>query len=256
MSKPSVLISLETNHTTERKEFGRAFIQRLIDEDARLIPELLSTTERYKDPFLSIDDMIDRWWAMPIATYFDGRPTGERIGGPLWKRKTTLASRGMVTHNSVNIKNQKLPSSLWFESRWTDAVDFMHLFTEWARLSKPIIGMLHVFTDAEKPSLQYAAGSSFAVGSFGGPAKPGIPNIGWAMAYGEEYAMEVDVRAICAAGFPVDHIDGAVIVRVTESVSDVVNDFALFTRRREELKRLFRPGLFWIENETSLSSAV
>lgn len=246
MSKPSALISLETSQSTEDKAFGRAFMQHLIDQDVRLVPELLSASETYKDPYLGLDDMIERWWAMPIATYFDGRPTGVRMGGPLWKRKTVLASRGMVNHGWINVRNQKIPSNLWFESRWTETVDFFQLFSNWVRLSKPAIGMLHLFTDTEKPSLQTGAGGSFSVGSFGGPAKPGLPNIGWAMVYGAEYAVEVDVGAICAAGFPVKHIDGAVIIRVTDSLSDVVNDFAFFTRRRAELKLLFRPGLFWI----------
>ncbi len=94
-------------------------------------------------------------------------------------------------------------------------------------------------------------GSWFETGSFGGPAKPGLPNMGWAMAYGESYAAEVDVARIKSAGFPVDEVDGVTIVRVTDKLSDVVDDFDYFSRRRAELKAMFRPDLFWIKEEPS-----
>ncbi len=69
------------------------------------------------------------------------------------------------------------------------------------------------------------------------------------MAYGEGYAQEVDSERIRAHGFPVEVRNGVIIVRVTERLSDVIEDFPLFSRRRAELKSLFRPELFWIENE-------
>ena len=85
---------------------------------------------------------------------------------------------------------------------------------------------------------------SFRVGSFGGLAKPDLPSMGWAMAYGTTYAAEVDVARIREGGFPVDEFDGVTIVRVTDKLSDVVDDFEYFSRRRAQLKSLFRPGLF------------
>lgn len=249
MSKPAILISIETCLETTTKDFGRSFIQSLCDQDVRLVPEKLSTTESYKDSFRGIDDFLINWWAIPEEVRIDGRFSRMAIQGPSWKRKAALAGRGMVEHGFVNQKNIRIPSILWFECRWDKDVAFDHLFEAWIRLSHPDIGMLHLFTDAERASLQSSAGNSFAVGSFGGPAKPGLPNIGWAMAYGGDYAAEVDVARIENAGFPVREVGGAIVVRVTEKLSDVIDDFATFSRRRAELKRFFRPGLFWIEEE-------
>jgi hypothetical protein len=149
MGKPSILISIETMAETTEKRFGRDFMQKLIDQDSRLAPEFFSTSERFKDPFINLDHFIDEWWAMPIKTYFDGRLTGERFGGSLWKRKSPLASRGMINHGLININVQRLSSVLWFESRWDKQIYFMALFHSWVSLSKPTIGMLHVFTDEE-----------------------------------------------------------------------------------------------------------
>jgi hypothetical protein len=251
MAKPTILISIDTSAETEAESFGRAFIQSLCDEDKRLVPEWVSTSERYKDPFLGIDDFLTHWWAIPVKTTVDGQSRPDSFDGPFWKRKSSLASRGMVNHGITDLWYHKHPSGLWFECRWAKDVDFKHLFDAWVQLSHPEIGMLHVFTEPELHWQDYAADTSFRVGSFGGPAKPGLPNMGWAMAYGKDYAAEVDVARIRAAGFAVDERDGVTIVRVTDSLNDVVDDFECFSRRRAELKALFRPDLFWIKQEPS-----
>ena len=252
MPKPTMLISIETNKDTVSKDFGRSFIESLCNEDPRLIPEKLSETENYKDPYLGVEDYLENWWAVPTELYIDDVLIAEYFEGRAWKRKSALAGRGKVKHGGVDIKNRKIPSRFWFESRWARDVDFNHLFEAWVGLLHCEIGMLHLYTDAEKPILDGEHGSSFEIGSFGGPAKPGIANMGWAMAYGQEHIAEVDVTRIKAAGFPIDvRDDGIAIVRVTEKLSDVVDDFEHFSRRRSELKSFFRPDLFRIKDEPS-----
>lgn len=251
MSKPAVLITIDTSAETETESFGRAFIQSLCDEDKRLVPEWLSTSESYKDPFLGIDDFLANWWAIPVKTMVDGQSRPDSFDGPFWKRKSSLAGRGMVNHGLTDIGYHKYPSTIWFECRWAREVDFNHLFEVWVALSHPDIGMLHLFTDIERRKDQSEEESWFETGSFGGPAKPGLPNMGWAMAYGAGYASEVDATRIRAAGFLVDERDGVTMVRVTEKLNDVVDDFEHFSRRRAELKALFRPDLFWIKEEPS-----
>jgi hypothetical protein len=245
--KPSVLISIDAIGDTESVRFGREFIDGLIQEDERLRPEYVSMDERFRDPFIDTDHFIANWWAMPVKSYLDGRLEFEYFKGPLWKRKHPLASQGMVSHGLVDIKGRKTSSTLWLECRWDRSVDFLHLFEKWVALARPAIGMLHLFTDAERQTLSDEAGASFSVGSFGGPAKPGLPDIGWAMAYGPDYAGDVDVARIAEAGFEISEIGGAQVVQVTDRLTDVVDNYAFFARRRAELKSLFRPDLFWIE---------
>ena len=72
------------------------------------------------------------------------------------------------------------------------------------------------------------------------------------MAYGPgymNYRQDVDVARIRAAGFSVEEKGAVAIIRVTDKLSDVVDDFAHFSRRRAELKSLFRPDLFAIKHE-------
>jgi hypothetical protein len=252
VTKPTILISMDTNADTSAATYGRSFIEALCNEDQRLVPEKLAAgEERYKDPFLGIEDFLANWWAVEEEMRLDGQWVSDAVQGPMWKRQSVLASRGMVEHGSLGRRSDKFPSMHWFECRWAKDVDFNHLFEAWVQLSHPEIGMLHVFTEPELHWQDYEADSCFKTGSFGGPAKPGIPNMGWAMAYGAGYAAEVDAARIKAAGFAVDEHDGVTIVRVTDKLSDVVDDFERFSRRRAELKALFRPDLFWIKQEPS-----
>ena len=79
-----------------------------------------------------------------------------------------------------------------------------------------------------------------------------MPNIGWAMFYGDEFAQEVDADRIAASGFPIEKLGNGYLVTVTNSIQDVVDDFPLFSKRRAELKSLFREGFFLIKHEPSI----
>jgi hypothetical protein len=57
-------------------------MQRLLDEDRRLVPELVSTSERFKDPFIDVNYFVENWWAMPAKSYVDHRYVSESFWGP------------------------------------------------------------------------------------------------------------------------------------------------------------------------------
>lgn len=106
--------------------------------------------------------------------------------------------------------------------------------------------MLHLFTSPElSPSERHG---SFQIGSFNSAPRPDVPNVGWGMFYGDEFAQEVDVPAITAAGFSVEELVGGCLVRVTNNIQGVVDDFLSFSKRRAELKDLFRENFFLIKN--------
>jgi len=174
--------------------------------------------------------------------------------GPFWRRKSKLPSRGYVNHGLIDIENKKSSSRIWYECKWSKDVNFDHLFHQWATHLQADVAMLHLFTDPELRKPQTEDERDFELGVFGGAFQPGLPNIGWAMAYGKSYAKDVDVSRIRAAGFDVEEGDGVSIVRVTEKLSDVIDNFAHFSQRRAELKALFRSSLFWIKEEPVIHS--
>ncbi|WZB69753.1 hypothetical protein WJ968_27210 [Achromobacter xylosoxidans] len=102
--------------------------------------------------------------------------------------------------------------------------------------------MLHYFTEPELGV--HEVNESFQIGSFNAALKPDIPNVGWAMFYGNEFAEKVDAEGIFRAGFPIEKMGDGYLVRVTESIQDVARDFELFAERRIELKGFFPGGFF------------
>lgn len=249
MPKPYLLITINTRVDTIDSAFGKGLMEALCEEP-RLVPELVSTSEICKDPFPGIDNFVERWWAQPAQMRLDGVLVSEFFWGPFWRRKSKLASRGMVDHMSRDkTRGLRPPGRIWFDCRWSGDVDFNRLFDAWVSLFRPEMAMMHMFTEPEFSLPPSQSKMRFEVGGFGGPKIPGIPNIGWAMAYGADNAQEVDVDRVKAAGFSVDTCGGATVVRVTDRLSDVVDDYPRFSQRRDELKSLFRPDLFRIKDE-------
>jgi hypothetical protein len=69
------------------------------------------------------------------------------------------------------------------------------------------------------------------------------------MHYGLDLAHLVNEPALSAAGFPLEPLNDGWLVRVTETLGDLVDDFPAFSRRRAEMKRIFPSGTFVIEDE-------
>ncbi len=76
------------------------------------------------------------------------------------------------------------------------------------------------------------------------------------MYYGDEFADEGDRQKMRERGFSVDEQSNGYLVTVTKRLEDVKNDFDSFSRRRAELKTLYRPGRFRIEEEPMLERNV
>lgn len=248
MSKPRVLTTFEFYEDIASDAKGRDFL-RALEADGRLTPELLSLSERFRHPFINADDFIAKWWAQSTVNHVDGAWDGESCWGPHWKRRSKLASRGYVNHSSMNKFGQRTPGTIWLEARWDKTFDFSWFFNRWVDFSRPSLAMLHLFDGLENDPGATGPEFDFHLGVLFDQRGREIVNIGWAMAYGEGYAHEVDVERVRAQGFPVDIRNGIVVVRVTEQLSDVIDDFPMFSRRRAELKALFRPELFWIKEE-------
>lgn len=241
MPKPSVKISVKTYKDVSDKTFGRRIISALLRCSPLLEPEGLSYDEAYDSPFVSEEDFAENWWALPRQSTVTYRTEFE---GPLWRRRNKLVSQGQVQHSCMTIKGNRAPGFISFDCRWSPEVDFASLFDPWFEILEGEMGMVHVFTDHERIPLGNFEDRSFQSGSFGGPARPGIPNIGWCLAFGPENAHEVDPALLREHGYNVVEKNGARIVQVTDKLSDVVDDFEAFAKRRQKIRRLFRDGLF------------
>jgi len=129
-------------------------------------------------------------------------------------------------------------------SNYSNKVDWSKVFRIWCDIFTPQIGMLHYFTKNELGhGDEYR---SFQVGSFRSALSPEVPNAGWMMFYGDDFSEKINFGHLEDAGFYVKNESGGYVVRITDEIQDVANDFPSFSRRREEMKKLF-PEKFFLE---------
>lgn len=188
-----------------------------------------------------------------------------------WKRTKVAKSLGSVTFPSTSMKGTRLSGGLFFESQFNPDIDWIGIFSSWCSLLSPYGAILHPAINLDQPprsgrdvreyshdeEIAQSAWSHFSSGIFHTEFRAGelnslvsgLTNLGWASFFGGEFGAEVDEAKISAAGFPVRKVGDGYLVQVTKNINDVINDFALFSRRRAELKSLFRDGLFLIKDE-------
>lgn len=247
--KSYIQISIRTKSETIGWGAGERLIDSLSLNDGLLIPEQVShNADKFTEPFMG-RATSESVWASKATIRVNGA-LSDFYQDFAWRRKNAIKCSGSVVHTSRNIRGQIIPGSVRFNSACSERVDWYSLFKAWCEIFPPQLGMLHLFSDPELGS--HEKNNSFQIGSFNSALKPDIPNIGWAMFYGDEFAKEVNADRLAASGFPVEKLSDGYLVRVTKNLQDVTSDFSLFSKRRAELKSLFREDFFLIKNETSI----
>ncbi|MDR2637805.1 MAG: hypothetical protein LBB55_05645 [Zoogloeaceae bacterium] len=247
--KKYVQITVKTKSNTTDWEVGERLVDSLEMGDGLLIPEQVSyyNPDKFKDPFMGKAACKDIWAVKGIIRSGNSTPR-EFACDFAWRRKKALKCKGYVVHTMKNIYLKTVPGRINFHSACSEKVDWYSLFKTWCGIFPPQLGMLHIFSEPEL-EFKVAGSDSFQIGSFNAALKPDVPNAAWAMVYGDEFAEKVDAERIAAAGFPIEKIGNAWLVRVTENIQDVLDDFPRFSKRRAELKSLFPENFFLIKKE-------
>lgn len=265
-------IYIQTRKDLSSWEIGHAILSVPFSQ-AELAPQRVATlgevTSSHGHNVESIRE-CEPHWGLKGTFRFEGAPR-DLILPFNWKRKNAAKSQGDVSFSSVNNISLKYNSKISFDAKYKKGVDWLGLFRGWCEIASPFAAILHPFIlddglkGKPKSVMEYSneedfleqAWSRFLHGSlytqfrFGelNSLRSGLTNLGWASWFGDEFADEVDEPAISAAGFPVSKIGNGYLVQVTNQMEDVKGNFPLFSKRRAELKSLFRPGLFMIADE-------
>lgn len=187
-----------------------------------------------------------------------------------WRRSSAIKSQGSVIFSSVMGSKSKV-SRVLFESNFGKDINWVDFFREWCDVTSPVAAVLHPFIKEDGPhskrkdvreysyeeEVSQQAWSRFLRGDIYtefragelNSAVTGLTNLGWATYLGDEFAREVNVQAIKAAGFLVSEIGGGYIIQISEKLGNVIGQYPSFSERRSQLKSLFRPGLFLIGDE-------
>jgi hypothetical protein len=272
-----VQIEIQTRKDLSSWETGHAILSVPFSQTG-LAPQRVATlgevTPRHGHNVESIEECEPHWG---IKTILRSEGTAHDFTLPFnWKRKNSLKSYGDVDFSILNNILLRYPATISFCSKYKKGIDFLFLFRNWCEVTSPFAAILHPFfledglKENPKSVMEYnneedfleqawsrfLHGSLYAQFRFGemNSLRSGLTNLGWASWFGDEFADEVDERAISAAGFPVSRIGNGFLVQVTKQIEDVKGNFPLFSRRRAELKSLFRPGLFMIADEPARHS--
>lgn len=239
--KPYTQISVRTKIETVGWDVGSQLLESLYLNGGLLAPDFVShNADKITEPFEG-KEQVERLWAEKASIRANGSLSDFFLDFA-WKRKKSVKCSGRISHMSRNVRSQIVPADVCLTSAFSEKIDWYCLFKVWCEIFPPQLGMLHYFTE---PELQpHMANDSFQIGSFNAALRPDVPNAGWAMFYGNEFAEKVDADRIANAGFPIEKIGDGYLVRVTEDIQDVVADFRMFAHRRAELKSLFPEGFF------------
>jgi len=265
-------IEIHTRKDISSWETGHAILSVPFSK-AELAPQRVATlgevTSRHGHNVESIEE-CEPHWGLKGTFRFEDAPRDFMV--PFnWKRKNAAKSYGDIDFSNSNDNLLRNYSAISFYAKYKKGLDWLGLFRNWCEIASPFAAILHPFIlddglkGKPKSVMEYSneedfleqAWSRFLHGSlytqfrFGelNSLRSGLTNLGWASWFGDEFADEVDEPAISAAGFPVSKIGNGYLVQVTNQMEDVKGNFPLFSKRRAELKSLFRPGLFMIADE-------
>jgi len=221
--KKYVLLSLVTRKELPREPYGRRILSLFYDKYPLLAPQYANYYEPIDNPVNSADEALEYWGHDPF----------------LCRRKKSVSGWWHVSEDVSKISRMK------FEYDWSVKVDWFKLFRELVTISEAYFGYVHVFTEREiEPAAIGSSISGFLMGIAGFHLKKGIPNLGWAHYFGEEYVKEIDVSLLKKHGFDVQKLGEGYVFHITENLSDVIDSYVSFDERRKLLKSLFRPDLF------------
>jgi hypothetical protein len=249
MTREYTSFSALTTIKTTDWSVGQRVLESFLEVSERLTPEYLYQWENKIGPFVSVQKAKPYWAqtakmeARDLTYTF---PVGLR-----WKRTRVVKYDAEITHTDQDTEGKIIQGSM-------DIHAAIHKKTNWLTLTKKLVGalkpriaLIHCFVGPDNQDCAFSSPEQ-SFRSFSVPRNE-IPNIGWGMFYGDDFAKEVDEKAIAAAGFPIQKIGNGYLVQVTEDINDVCDNFPMFSKRRAELKSLFRDDLFLIKEEPGVN---
>ncbi|WP_057464075.1 hypothetical protein [Pseudovibrio sp. POLY-S9] len=249
MAKDEIRFSALTRENTTDWSVGQRVLQAFEDVSSQLVPEALYQWEDKVGPFESVEK-TEPYWAQKAKIQTNGTLSEFPIG-LRWKRSRAVKYEAEVSHTDQDIKGNLIEGRLNIHAA-------VHRKTDWGglgmRLSAAMdstVAMVHCFSSYENQECRFGTLENDFRALIVNNGQ--LPNLGWGMFFGGEFAQEVEPDIVSAAGFFVRKVGKGYWVQVTENINDVASNFPFFSERRIELKSLFRDDLFLIKDEPKVS---
>jgi hypothetical protein len=236
---------VNTDAVTTDWSVGKEVLSAFAEADMRLIPETLHRWETRIGEFETVEQCEPDW-----AMMAQGRAHGSMHEFPIglgWRRKKTVKYQAEIDHSQTNALGRWNGGKLSVYASPHKVVDWLPVFRRVCGAMMPTFGLLHYFTDIEDLNLK--SGTPENDFSGGHDFGKGIPNIAWATFLGAKYAHEIRAEQIAESGFAIEKLGDGYLIRVTDNINDLAENFPYFSQRRAALKRLFRDDFFLVKNE-------
>lgn len=257
--KTELKLQYVTRKDTTTPEFCRAFLDVLINRHPPLAPEIYDTSPEHgcRKPFVSVEDALPSWaWRGVMTEANKGVVTRHIpfVQQNYLKRKNGVKYYATVNHTDRTTDGDLIHGLFSFYVTAERKMDWLGVFRDLTRIIEPVLGRMHIFLGPEAKGFAFDSPQMLFLA---GPGEPemneGLTNLGGANVFSEEYAPEVDETRLLDHGFAVETVGAGKLFHVTDTLFDVVDDLPKFSRRRAELKSLFRPGMFQIVDEPVLT---
>ncbi|HIE30060.1 TPA: hypothetical protein EYP66_22575 [Candidatus Poribacteria bacterium] len=249
MAKDEIRFSALTGESTTDWSVGRHVLQAFEDVSPQLVPEMLYQWEDKVGPFESVEK-TERYWAQ-VAQMRTSGSLSEFPIGLRWKRNRAVKYEAEISHTGRNTKGMVIEGRLNVHASMHKKTDWCALGMKLSEAMNSAVAMVHCFASLDNQECGFGTPESdfrsFVV------VNGQLPNLGWGMFFGGDFAKEVEPDIISAAGFPIQRVGKGYWVQVTEDINDVAADFPMFSKRRVVLKSLFRDDLFLIKDEPMVS---
>jgi hypothetical protein len=245
MIKKEVRFFAVTGECTTDWSVGRRVLRAFEEAGDQFVPETLYQWEDKIGIYKSVEQ-AEPYWAQVAQMRMNGSllefPIGLR-----WKRSRSVKYEAEISHTGRNSRGNIIEGRLNIYAAANRKADWRSLGMRLSEAMNSNVAMMHCFASLNDQACRLTTPErdfrSFVV------VNGKIPNIGWGMFFGGDFSKEVDENAVSAAGFLIETIGNGYWVQVTENINDVIHDFAMFSKRRAELKSLFRDDLFIIKDE-------
>ncbi|RZI56592.1 MAG: hypothetical protein EOP37_23735 [Rubrivivax sp.] len=255
--EPYVNLSFIPSIETSDWSVGRAVLEALCSADHRLMPEKVGNSEPLKTAISSIEECAPYWARLDDVSRGGIEGNADSF---MWKRSRAIKSTGHVMHRFRNKFGDVRPTWLIVRADPDRKVAWSDLFTALCGVLNPVYATLHIVGAAEQDSKNFSASS---VESFGfddhltglppiNLKRKGLANLSWLNYFGHDLQSLLDVPALTSAGFATTIGEKGVMLQLTSNIFDVIDNFRDFSSRREQLRKIFAPAVFRVNDEPKL----
>jgi hypothetical protein len=223
--KKEILITLMTDRETKAEEFCKPFLELLYINYPALFPEFVSFEEPINVPVENMEAAL---------SFF-------KVDDTLWKK------RGQGVCGQMFHKRSNSAATINISIRYTKKFFLGNLFEDVIKICEPKYAYVHLCTEEELRSpledLRITA-DLFKCAADIPIRNKGFNNLAWMNYFSEPYLARMDISGLRELEFNVKPFHKGVILKVSDSIEDIIRNLDEFIRRRKIAKSCFDDKFF------------